>query len=61
MAQPAAALDTFPKYLLLTAERFAGRPAMRPASSCFDLARPFCDTLAQDRDAAATTAETHHR
>ncbi len=29
MAQPAAALDTFPKYLLLNAERFGGRPAMR--------------------------------
>jgi long-chain acyl-CoA synthetase len=29
MAQPAAALDTFPKYLLLNAERFRDRPAMR--------------------------------
>ena len=29
MGQPAAALDTFPKYLLLNAERFRDRPAMR--------------------------------
>ncbi|MCO5145467.1 MAG: AMP-binding protein [Aquamicrobium sp.] len=29
MAQSAAALDTFPKYLLLNAERFRGLPAMR--------------------------------
>lgn len=29
MAQPAATLDTFPKYLLLNAERFGDRPAMR--------------------------------
>ena len=29
MAQAATSLDTFPKYLLLNAERFRGRPAMR--------------------------------
>ena len=29
MAQPSAALDTFPKYLLRNAERFRDRPAMR--------------------------------
>ncbi len=29
MAQPATTLDTFPKYLLLNAQRFGDRPAMR--------------------------------